>query len=243
MAAGILRWLLPGWALAAAGLRRAAAGEAALFALLLAAPMATPWLHSPAGAASFLLALLLLCARSLRRSRGLPAGKVAARDLPWLAVAPLLLACSVVPALRERALGLAAYRIPSGHASAAPTLLGGERFLASRTVDPARGALVLFTLREDPATTYVRRIVALEGDRVEGGAEGIRVNGERVSSVPADAFGPLPVGRGEAFVLGENLEASRDSRHFGTIGIDTIVGRPLYVFWSSRWERIGTTLR
>ncbi len=244
MAARILRALVPGWALAAAGRRRAAAGEAALFALLLAAPMATPWLRSAGGLASFLVALLALSAATVARGRHLPAGRVYPRDAPWLALAPLLLLCAVVPALRERALGLAAYRIPDRHTSAAPTLLAGDRFLVDRReVDPTRGALVLFRLREDYATTYVRRIVALEGDRVEGGGEGIAVNGRRVSGVPSAPFGPLLVGRGEAFVLGDNPEVSRDSRHFGAIAIDTIIGRPLYVFWSSRWGRIGTTLR
>jgi len=81
------------------------------------------------------------------------------------------------------------------------------------------------------------------GTRGEGGGEGIAVNGRRVSGVPSAPFGPLLVGRGEAFVLGDNPEVSRDSRHFGAIAIDTIIGRPLYVFWSSRWGRIGTTLR
>ena len=45
------------------------------------------------------------------------------------------------------------------------------------------------------------------------------------------------------FVLGDNVENSRDSRHFGPIEIDTIIGRPLFVLWGRTWARTLTTVR
>ncbi|MFW5968773.1 MAG: signal peptidase I [Persicimonas sp.] len=69
---------------------------------------------------------------------------------------------------------------------------------------------------------------------------------------------PIDLGEDEFFVLADNRSEApavgaearvRDSRHFGQISSDRIVGVPRYVFWSTnpdgsiRWERIGLRLR
>lgn len=52
-------------------------------------------------------------------------------------------------------------------------------------------------------------------------------------------FGPLVVPPGEVFLLGDNRDASDDSRYWGTVPIDHIYGKVLFVWlsldWQSRW--------
>ena len=86
-------------------------------------------------------------------------------------------------------------------------------------------------------------VVGVDGDVVAGGPDGVTVNGHVIRAEPVAAFGPLTVPEGHAFVVGDNLANSRDSRHFGAIQKEAITGRPLYVLWSDEWRRIGTKLR
>ena len=65
----------------------------------------------------------------------------------------------------------------------------------------------------------------------------------------ADSWGPLIVPRGFGFVLGDNRHESLDSRYFGWVSRDSIVGRPsvVYFSWSRdssrvRWNRVGRAI-
>jgi len=50
------------------------------------------------------------------------------------------------------------------------------------------------------------------------------------SAIDGTYFGPLPVPRGGVFVLGDNREASVDSRHYGPVPVDQIRGRVLFLW-------------
>lgn len=245
----ILRLLLPGYAQARNGERGKALLVAGAVLALFVLAGATPWLHSPLGLASFLAALigtLLFAHRDARRHRG-AAAPARLRPFEWALLAlpaGLLLAALVARPLRRAALGLEMYRIPPGHESSAPVLQGGDRFLVDMRADRvARGCLAIFPSPETPGRTLVKRVVALGGDTVRGGADGVYVNGRRVTEAAVDPFGPVVVAPDEAFALGDNAAESRDSRHFGPFPVRTITGRPLFVVWGEAWDRIGTKLR
>lgn len=71
------------------------------------------------------------------------------------------------------------YTEPS--ASMAPTLLVGDNFFASKmSAPPERGQIVTFPSPDSPEQTFVKRIVGLEGDRIEENGAVISVNGEPV---------------------------------------------------------------
>jgi len=132
--------------------------------------------------------------------------------------------------------------------SMAPTLWTGDRIVVdtcdSRT--PARHRLILFAMPGDRTKAFVKRVVALPGEAVEITAHAVLVNGQAHRQLSEDLsakhlVGPIVVPQGSVFVLGDKLEASSDSRHFGAVPLSHVRGPALYVLWSSRGA-IGKTL-
>ena len=116
---------------------------------------------------------------------------------------------------------------------------------------PGRGDLIAFhtpalaTARCGASGTFVKRIVAVPGDRVGEASGAIFVNGARVVEpyVPGDerdsrSFPAMAVTPGNYFVLGDNRSRSCDSRAWGLVPRDAIVGRVIGIYWP--WRRIAT---
>jgi signal peptidase I len=60
-----------------------------------------------------------------------------------------------------------------------------------------------------------------------------------------DNFGPFRVPAGRLFMMGDNRENSNDSRFWGTVPMDYVKGRALFIYWSwdpgrfqPRWDRL-----
>jgi signal peptidase I len=47
-----------------------------------------------------------------------------------------------------------------------------------------------------------------------------------------DNFGPVVVPEGSYFAMGDNRDNSNDSRYWGFVAADDLIGRPLFVYWS-----------
>jgi signal peptidase I len=115
--------------------------------------------------------------------------------------------------------------------SMVPTLNFGETWL----MEPPSGGyhvgdIVVFRHPHEPATLVVKRIVALEADRVALRDGHLFVN-EKPSPPPRGSESALPladhqwaIGPGEVFVAGDNRDDSTDSRDYGPIELDSIVG-------------------
>jgi len=135
------------------------------------------------------------------------------------------------------------YRIPS--LSMAPTLEVGDALLVEKVSLRKRelqlGEIVLFaapdTLKQriekaggyiGPRDLFVKRVAALPGDWISVVDGHVQVNGEEIE--PADPklrIDPTEVPPGMVFVLGDNYELSLDSRYFGLLPQDRVIGRPL----------------
>ncbi|HEV2766162.1 MAG TPA: signal peptidase I [Acidimicrobiales bacterium] len=105
---------------------------------------------------------------------------------------------------------------------------------------PARafhGLLEAVGLRQPSTEDYIKRVVAMAGERVEGREGAVYVDGRRLiepylppSTTTAD-FGPVTVPPGQLFVMGDNRVNSSDSRVFGAIDDETVIGRATLRVW------------
>jgi len=114
---------------------------------------------------------------------------------------------------RAANLGYETFSIPSD--SMSPTLVAGDYILVDTwyfsDTDPQVDDLIVFESPGNPGTKYVKRIAA----------------------VPGDTIGRWQIGPNEFFVLGDNRDASRDSRYFGPVPRENISGRVSHLWYSS----------
>jgi signal peptidase I len=160
--------------------------------------------------------------------------------IEWTAV----LAGALLVALLIKVLLLQAFMIPSE--SMTPSLKVGDRVLVNkvsyRLHDIGRGDVVVF--RRPPAarsaadnSDLIKRVIGLPGDVVEGSKGAVYVNGKRLPEpyLPTgEVTGDFPktgVGAGQIFVMGDNRQNSRDSRYFGSVPKDLVVGRAFVRVW------------
>lgn len=125
----------------------------------------------------------------------------------------------------------------------APTQFGWERRLLP--VQPIRrGDVVVFQHPEQPELNYIKRVVALPGERVEIREESVWVDGvlqQEPWVEPRYRKGLRPmastvVPAGSYFVLGDHRNSSSDSQEWGPVPVGTIRGRALLIWWSFEEE-------
>jgi signal peptidase I len=134
---------------------------------------------------------------------------------------------------------------------------------------PRRGDLAVFPFPEDPSRSFLKRVVGLPGEIVEVREKVVFVDGKALKEPYArfmepgsfarpdaeldvrvrDNWGPMKLPEEMYFVLGDNRDNSRDSRHWGFVREGDFLGRARVVYWSwdrdaarVRWERLGHRL-
>lgn len=175
-------------------------------------------------------------------------------------------------ALFIRTFVVQAFKIPSG--SMIPTLLVGDHILVNKFCygvrnplngdlwfaagSPAPHDVIVFKYPVNPAQDFIKRVVAVAGDRVEIVKKQVYVNGapfeepqavhlesEMLSSV-RDNMPPVVVPPGAVFVMGDNRDNSHDSRFWGFVDLAAVKGKAFILYWSwdrenlsVRWSRLG----
>ncbi|HEY6103633.1 MAG TPA: signal peptidase I [bacterium] len=121
-----------------------------------------------------------------------------------------------------------------------PTLLPHDRVLVDKILyhmrRPHRGDVIVLKYPLNPQKNYIKRIVALPGDRLEVRNGKLFVNGKRIIEVYLNgdaqgSYGPLTVPKDSVFVMGDNRNNSEDSRAFGALKKALIVGQALLIYW------------
>ena len=103
---------------------------------------------------------------------------------------------------------------------------------------PGYGDVIAFTYPLDPSRALVKRVVGLPGDTIEIYRGQVIRNGERlrepyVTHRDSRTFAPLEVPPDSYYVLGDNRRASTDSRAWGFVADDHIIGRAWLSYWPS----------
>jgi signal peptidase I len=171
---------------------------------------------------------------------------------------------AVVLALVIRTFVVQAFKIPSG--SMEETLLIGDHILVNKLSygihlpivdsqirplglagDPQRGDIIVFPFPRDPSRDFIKRVVALPGERIEVRNHRAYINGEplkepyvkldeRAAMQPSrySHWGPEVVPPGKLFVMGDNRDNSADSRDWGFLDSEQVKGRAFIIYWS--WD-------
>ncbi len=154
--------------------------------------------------------------------------------------------------------GLAeAYRIPSE--SMNPTLKPGDMIFVNKaqygvrvpftqtwlweTGEVKRGDVIVFRYPQDLSTFYVKRAIGLPGEQIFIDSNGsVFVNGEKQeelytaktasTEIPAKTFGPIIVPANQLFVLGDNRNNSSDSRTWGFVPKNLLMGKVAFKWFS-----------
>lgn len=135
--------------------------------------------------------------------------------------------------------------------SMAPTLEDGDKLLLNKVADYERFDIVIFPAPDEPDKQYIKRIIGLPGDEIRYADDTLYINDEPVEEAYLDGTslessgvigsidefsleslqGVATVPEGSYFVMGDNRNNSRDSRYFGFVSGETIIGETAYRFW------------
>ena len=123
-----------------------------------------------------------------------------------------------------------------------PQIDEGENLLVEKTIlitdKFQRGDVVIFRFPLDPEKIFIKRIIGVPGDVVEIKSGVVYINGKRIrepylmgdnrdfSSIP-----PIKVLPDTYFVLGDNRVISNDSRNWGLLPKNYIIGKAIFSYW------------
>jgi signal peptidase I len=125
-------------------------------------------------------------------------------------------------------------------AAMSPTLNDQDRLVVNKRVylssDPAIGDIVMLRYPRDPEKTFVKRVIAAGGDEVHivGGVvfrNGHETDEPYLTFRSQDQWGPAIVPEGAYFVMGDRRNNSSDSRHWGFVPRDYMLGRVTVRWW------------
>ena len=165
---------------------------------------------------------------------------------------------ALVLALIIRAFIVQAFKIPSG--SMIPTFEVGDRIFVNKYIygakvpftnfrlpavrQPRRGDIIVFVSPEDRKKDFVKRLIATPGETVEIKDGKIYINGKVVNE-PASIkkvyyrnegdYGKegqvITVPKDSYFALGDNSASSRDSRYWGFVPKNNLLGKVVCIYW------------
>ncbi|PIW63503.1 MAG: signal peptidase I [Candidatus Omnitrophica bacterium CG12_big_fil_rev_8_21_14_0_65_50_5] len=150
-----------------------------------------------------------------------------------------------------------AFKIPSG--SMRMTLIEGDRLMVNKLrygpkipftrnripgySKPDRGDIVVFIFPGTPKKDFIKRLIAFGGETVEIKFGDIYIDGEpvedeRIKNIfyyNAGPYGlagvPVKVPEGYVCVFGDNSRSSHDSRYWGFVPIENVIGRAEFIYW------------
>ncbi|MEA1964277.1 MAG: signal peptidase I [Candidatus Aerophobetes bacterium] len=167
------------------------------------------------------------------------------KALRWLKEAVETIVIAFVLAFLIRTFVVEAFYIPSG--SMRPTFQIGDRIMAYKVLykleDVERGDIIIFKYPLNEKKNFVKRVIGLPGDEVLIRDKKVYVNGKLLdesyavhsdswnSGFPRDEYGPVEVPLNSLFVMGDNRDSSEDSRYWGFVPEDNLIGKTFLIYW------------
>src|ERR1017187_311786 len=104
-----------------------------------------------------------------------------------------------------------------------------------------RGDIVVFRYPRDLEKSYIKRVIAVPGDRLRIDRGVVWVNGQRQAGtyVPEEyrdnrSYAEMVVPEDSYFMMGDHRSISSDSREFGPVDRQLIYGKAVFVYWPAR---------
>jgi signal peptidase I len=105
------------------------------------------------------------------------------------------------------------------------------------------GDIIAFKPPTGDPIPFVKRVIGVSGDTIEMKNRDVYVNGHKLDEpykiytdyspeISRDNYGPMVVPPDNFFVMGDNRDNSNDSRYWGFVERTSIIGKPLFVYWS-----------
>ena len=163
-----------------------------------------------------------------------------------------------VLAMFIRTFFIQAFKIPSG--SMRPTLIERDRLMVNKLrygprvpfskkkrlpgiAEPKRGDVIVFVYPTDPSRDFIKRLIGLGGETIEIREGNIYVNDQIIEDPPIKEtyyynrgdYGreqqKIVVPQGHYYVLGDNSGSSSDSRFWGFVPQENVIGRAEMIYW------------
>jgi len=126
-----------------------------------------------------------------------------------------------------------------------PRLVDQDRLFINKFVyhfsEIGRGDVVVFRYPRNPQVSYIKRVVAVPGDRLRIDRGKVFVNDRLLDEpyVPEEyrdsrSYEAILVPHGEYFVLGDHRSIAADSRDFGPVKRDLIYGKATFIYWPTQ---------
>lgn len=186
----------------------------------------------------------------------------------YLILALLALGLDIISAdfFMKDVLGIKFYKIATN--SMQPSVLKGDHLIVNlkyyKSKNLHRGDLVVFEFPANPSKEFLKRVVALEGEKLEIKNKRIFINDRPITEdykihldsrvfveksdysyndFERDNFGPSIIPSDHCFVMGDNRDNSMDSRHMGHLPLSNIKGKAVYIYFSWDILRVGKKLK
>ncbi len=171
---------------------------------------------------------------------------------------------ALILAMFIRTFFIQAFKIPTG--SMRKTLLEGDHILVNKFIygaripftkkvrlpglsKPKRGDVVVFVYPKDTKKDFIKRLIAFGGEKIEIREGGLYINGKLLDDPIfanihyynkgiSDEGREILVPQDSYFVLGDNSGSSQDSRFWGFVPVENLIGKAQVIYWPLNRIRI-----
>lgn len=137
-------------------------------------------------------------------------------------------------------------RIRVESVSMQPTLYAGNFVVVNKLSYqfgfPSRGDIIVFRYPPNPELDpYIKRVIGLPGEEIRVEDGNVFINGVRIAEpyleTQTQQGGEWVIPEDALFVMGDNRNNSSDSRAWGIVPLENVIGKALMVYWPpEKWE-------